>query len=368
MKIMHVETGRHLYGGALQVFYLLRGLHERGVENLLVCPVGSAIATEAAPFAQIREVPMRGDLDVLFGWRLWRLVKQERPDILHIHSRRGADLWGSLTTRLTGQAAILTRRVDNPEPEWLAHFKYQPFKKVVTISEGIRNVLLSEGLCEEQLLCIHSAVDFDAWQMSRDRGWFESEFGISRSQKAVGVVAQMIERKGHRFLIEAIPAIVQKVPDTRFLFLGKGPLEPELKQLCIDRSVDHLVRFSGFRDDLPRIMPNLDLLVHPALMEGLGVSLLQAAAAGVPIVGSRAGGIPEIVRHGENGYLVQPGSVEGLERFCVELLEDPEKGPSFGTSGKQIVLDSFVIPAMVGDNLRLYEKTAGSNGRDHAST
>ena len=74
MKVMHVETGRHLYGGALQVFYLLRGLHGQGVENLLVCPAGSAISTAAVPFAQIYELPMLGDLDFLFGFHLWRLV------------------------------------------------------------------------------------------------------------------------------------------------------------------------------------------------------------------------------------------------------------------------------------------------------
>jgi glycosyltransferase involved in cell wall biosynthesis len=358
MKVMHVETGRHLYGGALQVFYLLRGLHDKGIENLLVCPAGSAISAAAAPFARICEVPMRGDLDVLFGWHLWRLVKRERPDILHIHSRRGADLWGSLLIRLTGQPAILTRRVDNPEAAWLVHSKYQPFKKVVTISEGIRQVLLSEGLGEEKLQCIHSAVDCDAWQVPRDRRWFEVEFGITCAQKAVGVIAQMIERKGHRLLIEAIPKIVRNVPSVRFLFLGQGPLETELKQQCVNNSVDHLVRFAGFRDDLPRVMPNLDLLVHPALMEGLGVSLLQAAACGVPIVASKVGGIPEIIRHGTNGFLIQPGSVSELERFCIELLEDTERANRFIQTGRRIVLDNFTIPTMVDGNLRLYEDVA----------
>jgi len=361
MKAMHVETGRHLYGGALQVFYLLRGLHDKGINNLLVCPVGSAISAAAAPFSQIHEVPMRGDLDVTFGWRLWRLVIQERPDILHIHSRRGADLWGSLIARMTGNPAILTRRVDNPEASWLVHFKYQPFKKVVTISDGIRTVLLSEGLGEDKLQCIHSAVDFDDWQVPRDKKWFEAEFGLTCGQKAVGVVAQMIERKGHRFLIEAIPGIARNVPHARFLFLGQGPLKTELKQLCVDNSVDHLVHFADFRSDLPRIVPNLDLLVHPALMEGLGVSLLQAAACGVPIVASRAGGIPEIVRHGVNGFLTQPGSVSELERFCVELLEDAEQANRFIRSGKRIVQDNFAIPAMVDSNLRLYENVAGTH-------
>lgn len=355
MKVMHVETGRHLYGGALQVFYLLRGLHGKGIENLLVCPAGSAIADEAAPFAQIHPVPMRGDLDALFGWRLWQLVQRKRPDILHIHSRRGADLWGSLVARLGDQKAVLTRRVDNPEPRWLARIKYRPFRKVVTISDGIREVMLDEGLSAEQLQRIYSAVDFDAWQIPRDRSWFDAEFHVGASQNVVGVIAQLIERKGHRFLIDAIPAIVQKVPDARFLFLGQGPLEAELRQLCRDHSIEHLVHFTGFRDDLPRILPNLDLVVHPALMEGLGVSLLQAAAAGIPIVAGRAGGIPEVVRDGQNGRLLDPRDTVMLSSAVTDLLLNDNRARHMGTIGREIVRQEFSITKMVSEYLALYD-------------
>lgn len=356
MKIMHVETGRHLYGGALQVFYLVRGLHAAGMENLLVCPAGSAIAREAAPFAAIHDVPVHGDLDILFGWRLWQLVKQARPDILHIHSRRGADLWGCLVARLTGQTAILTRRVDNPESRWLAGFKYRPYQKVVAISDGIRQVLLTEGVAVDKLHRIHSAVDFDAWQVPRDRSWFEAEFSIGRCQKAVGVIAQLIDRKGHRFLIDAIPAIVQKVPDARFLFLGQGPLETDLKQRCLERSLGHMVHFAGFRGDLPRIMPNLDLVVHPALMEGLGVSLLQAGAAGIPIVAGRSGGIPEVVKDGQNGVLLDPRDTAMLSSTVIDLLSNPQRARAMGGMGQEMVHNHFSIAAMVNAYRTLYDQ------------
>jgi glycosyltransferase involved in cell wall biosynthesis len=355
---MHVEAGRHLYGGAMQVFYLLRGLHERGVENLLVCPAGSAIAAAAAPFAQIRAVPLRGDLDVSFGWRLWRLVREERPDILHIHSRRGADLWGGLVAGLSGQTAILTRRVDNPEPACLARWKYRPYRHLVAISEGIRRVMLAQGVQEDRLTCVRSAIDIRPYAQAADREWFRGEFNLPKHAVAVGVIAQLIKRKGHRFLIEAAPGILQACPDARFLIFGKGPESGRLEALCRETGVFDAFRFTGFREDLAKILPNLQLVVHPALMEGLGIALLQACAAGVPIVAARAGGIPEVVRDDVNGVLVEPGDAAGLARAVSALLQDPDRRARLGRSGEALVAAEFSVEAMVDGNLSIY-RTAG---------
>ena len=354
MRVLHIETGMNLYGGALQVFYLLRGLHEQGVENLLVCSKGSAIATEAQPFAKVIEIPMHGDVDVLFGWRLLQTLRRERPDLVHAHSRRGADLWGALAARIAGIPALVTRRVDNPEPGWLARLKYRQFTHVVTISNGIRDVLLAEGVPADHVTCIHSAVDIDAWQGEEDRDWLNREFNLPPGGKVVAVIAQLIERKGHRFLFEALPKILDQVPNAHFLILGKGPLETELKELCKALQIESHVLFAGFRDDLQRIMPNLDLVVHPALMEGLGVSLLQAAACGVPIVAGRAGGIPEIVEDGVNGYLVEPGNADVLVGPITELLSNPETRKRMGESGQRIVHERFSIKAMVSGYLKFY--------------
>jgi glycosyltransferase involved in cell wall biosynthesis len=359
VKILHVETGRHLYGGALQVLYLLRGLKAERVESVLLCPAGSAISQVAAEVARVYAVPMRGEADPTFAWRLWRTMLRERPDILHIHSRRGADLWGSLVTRWSGVPAVLTRRVDNPEPGWLARWKYRPFHTVVTISEGIRRVLLAEGVPPTKVQCVRSAIEVAAWQHPADRGWFAREFELPEAALPVGVIAQLIERKGHRYLIEALPAILARVPAARFLFFGQGPLKGELEARCRECGVAGQVVFAGFRDDLPRILPNLSLVVHPALMEGLGVSLIQAAAAGVPVVASRAGGMPEIVRDGVNGVLVEPGSVAALEAEVAALLGDPQRLARLGDGGRALAANEFSVAAMVAGNLAVYRAIAG---------
>jgi len=287
MRVLHVETGRNLYGGALQVLYLLKGLKERGVSSTLVCAKGADIARAAEGYADaIHAVPMRGDLDLPFIFRLNGLIRREAPDILHLHSRRGADVLGGISSLITRTKCVLTRRVDNPEPRFLAGIKYKMYDRVMTISEGIKEVMLSEGVPPGKVSCVRSAVDTSEYVCQGDTGWFMDQFDLKEGEVPVGMVAQFIERKGHRHLIHAAPGILSEHPEVRFLFFGRGPLEDEIKKLAADEGVNHAVKFCGFRDDLHRILPCLFALVHPASMEGLGVSLLQAAASCVPIAGA----------------------------------------------------------------------------------
>lgn len=367
MKIFHVETGRHLYGGALQVCYLMEGLAQRGIDNLLVCTQGSRIAQEAAGYATVCELPMKGELDLLFPFRLLRLIRQHRPDIVHVHSRRGADLWGGICGRIAGVPAVITRRVDNREWPPFARLKYGSYSRVVSISEGIRQVLLSEGLASDKVDCIHSVVDFEQYQQPRDREWFEAQFGVPATAPLIGMIAQLIPRKGHRFLLEVLPRLLERFPTLRVVFFGQGPLQQELQESINEHQLNGVVSLAGFRKDMHKILPCLDLVVHPALMEGLGVSLLQAAAAGVPIVGARAGGIPEVVRDGLNGRLVEPGNSEALFAAVSELLADSTLARTYGAAGRELVQRDFSIGTMVEGYVRLYRKLARS-GADENNT
>ena len=357
MKIVHVETGMNLYGGALQVLYLLRGLKDISeTENILVCPPGSDIASPASDAARVRGVPMRGDLDIPFLLRLTRIIRDEKPDIVHLHSRRGADLFGGVASRLTGTRCLLTRRVDNPEPRSLVMAKYRLYDRIITISQGILEVLEKEGVPGEKLTCVHSAVDTEKYALPPDPERFRAEFNIPEGTRTCGTVAQFIPRKGHRFLLRAVPEIFKARPETIFLFFGKGPLENLLKQECSTAGISDRVIFTGFREDLHLILPCLNILVHPALMEGLGVSLLQAAAAGVPIIGTRVGGIPEAVTDGVNGLLVPPEDSPAITRAVLRLLGDSALAMRMGSEGRRIAKERFSIEAMVKGNLEVYRE------------
>ena len=366
--ILHIETGRNLYGGALQVYYLMKSLAENDCHNTLVCPSNSHLASTSLPQSQTCHVPMKGELDVLFLSRLVRIISAEQPDIVHVHSRRGADLWGAAAAWRMGIPAIITRRVDNPENPFFARLKYRFYRRVVTISEEIRRILHSEGIPSEKIEVIPSAVDTQRFNTTCDRDWFRSEFDLNPDHRTIGMLAQFIPRKGHRFLISAAPEILSRFPEARILLFGKGPLQNSIRKQCSRKQLGDKILFAGFRDDMERILPCLNVVVHPATLEGLGVSLLQAAAAGVPIVATRVGGIPEIVENGINGYLIEAGNIQAITNRVINLLEDPKKSKSFGSCGRKKVESQFSIDTMVKRYLSVYRKVLAEwdlNCRSH---
>ena len=357
MKILHVESGMHLYGGAKQVVYLLDGLQQRGVESVLVCPKGSAVAEAVRGLGiRVHEITMRGDHDLPLIWRLKRLMQQERADLVHLHSRRGADILGGIAARLAGVRVVVSRRVDNPETRLAVKLKYRLYDRVITISQGIADVLVEEGLPSEKLVCVRSAVDAVAYQKACDPAWFQETFQLNGDEVVMGMVAQLIPRKGHRVMLEAMSRLVGRFPAARLLVFGRGPLEEELAQWVDELQLQRQVTLAGFRTDLDRVLPCLDMLVHPALMEGLGIALLQAASAGLPIVAVNAGGMPEAVEDGVNGRLVGAGNVDELAEAVGELLSDEALRRRMGEAGRKKMLQAFSIDGMVEGNLKVYSQ------------
>jgi glycosyltransferase involved in cell wall biosynthesis len=356
MKVLHVEAGRNLYGGAQQVLYLLEGLHRRGIDNVLACPRRSALSAAAAPFAQVHAMPMWGDMDALMALRLYRLMQRVRPDIVHLHSRIGADVMGGIAARLSGLPVVYSRRQDNPEPRWSVRLKYRLHHRVIAISDGIAQLKLSEGLAPQRLRVVRSVVDATPYRGERDMPWFRAQLSLPAGSRTLAVVAQLIERKGHLVLLDALPPLLREFPDLHVRFFGKGPLEHRLRDEIDARGMRERVTLAGFRDDLPRMLPCVDLLVHPAYREGLGVSLLQASAAGVPIVACRAGGIPEAVRDGINGLLVPPGDSAALREAIARLLRDPGLAQRMGAAGRELVAREFSPDSMVEGNLAVYRE------------
>jgi len=356
-KILHVETGRHLHGGAQQVVHLVTGLAQHGIASVLACARGSEIADALAGVAErIVELPIGGELDFLLTSRLRRLAREEQIDLVHLHSRRGADVFGGLAARWGRLPVVLSRRVDTPESRLVCAVKYRLYDRVIAISECIERVLRAGGVPANKLRCVHSGVDPAPYQQPADRGWVCREFGLAEDDLLVGLVAQLIPRKGHAVLLDAMDHLRADYPQLRVLLFGRGPLEASLREEIDQRRLKQHVQLAGFRPDLPKIVPALDLIVHPALAEGLGVALIQAAAAGVPIIGARAGGIPEIVRHEENGLLVEPGDAAGLAAAIERLLADEPLRKQFGAAGRELVARQFTFDRMVAGNLEVYRE------------
>ena len=357
MSVIHLETGRHLYGGALQVLYLARGLQERGVHSVVMVPKGSEVAGAARKrWLRVEEFPYHGEGDVVSLARLaWRFSRAD-VELVHLHSRRGADTLGAVAANLARAPVILTRRVDNREASWIVGAKYGLYRRVVAISAAVRDVLVDQGVPAEKISLVHSAVDASDWRAPCGATERDREFDLEPGLPAGAMVAQFISRKGHWVLVDALAILKRRGLTPSVVLFGRGPLERNVATLAEVAGVAGQIRFAGFRDDLHRWLGSFDFCVHPALREGLGVAALQAGAAGIPVVAARAGGIPEILDDGRTGFLCPPADAGALATAVAGVLEDPAAARAMGRCARDRIEALFSVSAMVEGNLDVYRE------------
>ena len=343
-------------GGPQQVVYLINALRERGHESTLVCPPDSGIDTVARENGiRVQNLFCAGDLDLPFAYRLSQFLKDEKPDLVHCHSRRGADILGGLAATVADVPAVVSRRVDNTEMRVVAAIRYRPFSKVIAISNAIAEVLRDRGVEDERLEIIRSAVDIDAFPGTADCGAVRAEFGLAEDDFVVAAAGQLIPRKGHQFLLQAVADLKDRYPQLRLVVFGDGYLHNQLEAQASSLGLDDVVQFAGFRDDLDSFISCFDLFAHPALAEGLGVAALKAAAASVPVVGFAAGGMVEAVVHEETGLLVEPEDSDALWKAMARFIDNPDLRESFAAAGRERMQNDFSIATMADKHVALYK-------------
>lgn len=366
-----------MLGGANQVRSLVQGLRGRGVANVLVCPPGDIAGARihglrfTAGFAGQDEtawvwpagdgtivLPMGGDLDFGLARRLRAVFRSVRPDIVHVHSRRGADLFAGRACLAEGLPAVLTRRVDNPEPAFWARFKYRPYRAIVAISRAVEVELTgSAGLDQARIRRIPSAVNAHEFLPDRTaRARLLAEFAFPEDAFVAAVSAQLIRRKGHDVLLACLPELVQRHRELRVVCFGDGPLKRHLRRRTAALGLGRHVLFTGFRRDLPALLPGVDVLVHPARREGLGVALLEAMSSSVPIVASAVGGIVDVVESGVEGLLVPPDNPAELGAALERLIGDTCLRKHMGMAGRVRVRRDFSVELMAERYLGLYRE------------
>jgi glycosyltransferase involved in cell wall biosynthesis len=364
MRVVHLEAGRHLYGGARQVAHLIAGLEQLDVENVLLCARGSAIARAALPAESI-ELPLNGELDVGQLGRLSKVLQTLGADLLHVHSRRGADLYGGFAARRAGMPAVLTRRVDSREPAVWMRAKWRPYARIIAISNHIRTDLIERaGFASARVPLVASAVDADRFAPRPDSGRLAQAFGVPRDALVLGCVAQLIPRKGHRVLLQAFKQLARDDARLQLICFGTGPLRATLERQIAALELGRRVVLAGYREDLPELLGELAVLVHPAEREGLGVAVLEAMSAGVPVVAARAGGVPDSIAHEDTGLLVAPGDAAALATAIQRLLADAALRARLVEHGRHKIETDFSIARMAGGNLRVYQEVLGSRGAD----
>ncbi|HNP37485.1 MAG TPA: glycosyltransferase family 4 protein [Woeseiaceae bacterium] len=356
MKILHVETGRHFYGGPQQVVYLVAALQQLGHENTVVCPPGSGADSAArAKGIRVQNLFCAGDLDLPFAYRLTQYINETKPDLVHCHSRRGADVLGGLAASFADVPAVVTRRVDNTEMQLIATLRYRPFKKIIAISDAIAEVLRGLGVDDSRLAVIRSAVDAGAFASAPDRAAFQKQFAVPEGTFVMAAAGQLIARKGHRFLLDALGKLRAEGRPIRLILFGEGELEAALRAQAADLKLGEAVQFAGYRDDLDTYVGCFDLFAHPSLAEGLGVATLKAQAAGVPVVGFAAGGVSEAVEDGATGLLVAPEDTAALAAAIARLMDDDARRGQMGAAGRVRMREEFSIEVMTRRHIELYD-------------
>ncbi|MEW6486597.1 MAG: glycosyltransferase family 4 protein [Thermodesulfobacteriota bacterium] len=355
--VLHIDTGRTWRGGQQQVFYLHRGLLERGVDSRLVCSAGGELLRRcAAQGLPAAGAPLRGEWDVLSAWALARRIRRLRPSLVHAHSSH-AQMLALLACRLAGaRNLVATRRVDFVPPRHpVNRWKYGGVARWIAISQAIADILRDFGIPEERLRVVPSGVlprPADAGAAAA----FRRELGVAPDQPLVGNIAHLADHKGQTYLVDALQRVLERVPRVRCVIVGQGELEAPLKEQARRLGLGRHLVFTGFRDDVDAIMEALDLFVMSSHLEGLGTIVMDALLAGKPVVATRTGGIPEIIQDGVHGLLVPPRDPAALAEAVLRLLEDGALAARLASAGQERVRNRFGVGAMVQGNLAVYRE------------
>jgi L-malate glycosyltransferase len=371
MFSIHVDTARTWRGGQRQVLLTVLGLRELGHRALLVAHPEGELAQRASEGHDLILLAPRTEVDLHAGWKLSRVVKDLRPDIVHAHDPHAvavASLALSFMTSGKCPALISSRRVAfHLKGNAFSRWKYHQVDCFVAASEAIHHMLIEDGIDPGRVVTVYEGIDLGRVQAEAPAS-IHAEFWLPTQAPLVGAVAALTQEKGHKYLIDAAALVVREVPDARFVILGEGDLRPALERQIKELHLDKHVLLPGFRADILAFIKSFDLFVMSSLAEGLGTSLLDAMAFSKATVATDTGGIPEVVSHGETGLLVAPRDHRALAAAISGLLKDQERRERMGRAGLERVKRLFTAERMVERTLDVYRARAGSHSESVGGT
>lgn len=357
MKTLHIDSEKSWGGGQRQVAGLILYLRESGHDVKLVCRPGSKLEGWAREKGvESISVEMKSTLSFASVLALKSVIARERPDVVHLHASR-AHVLGSAAARLAGaRVVIATRRMSDPVkmvwPNTSAYGKWTT--AIVAISSAVRDVLVDCGVDPAKIRLIPSGTDIERFENARPDPALRSRLGIDATTPIVCVAATLGRLKGVGYLIEAAALLAERGTPIHLVIAGDGELRSELEQLACERCV--AASFIGFCADMPTLLASVDVFVMPSLSEGLGVAVLEAMAAGRPVVASAVGGLKESVVDGVTGFLVPPGDPNALAEGIGRLVENPSLAAEFGSAGRARARADFSLENMARRNEELYRE------------
>ena len=354
-----------------RVFHLIKGLGRGGAEVLLEQTLrfgdlrrfdyafGYFLPWKDAMVEPLRRLgaevvcfEARSDLAVLTSvGRVARELRRRRPDLLHCHLPLSGVV-GRWAGRRAGVPVVytehniqeryrpLTRRLN------LATWSLQ--ERVIAVSGEVAASIAQRKNSTTPVVVVPNGIDVDRFDPDRtDGSGIRRELGIAADAPVVGTVAVFRLQKRLHDWLAAAQVVLERHPDARFLLVGDGPLRAELEAAAAARGLERAVIFPGLREDVRPYMAAMDVFLMTSIFEGLPIALLEAMAMRRPIVATPVGGIPEVVRNGKDGLLVEPGDVGATAAAILRLLADRAGAIELGAAARRRVAESFSAPVMM---------------------
>lgn len=331
LSVVHVASGREWRGGQRQVWLLAEGLARLGVDQVVVTGGKSELARRLqAGGVRVRSASWSIGIDPRVVWPILREL-HHRSAVLHAHDAHALALAG-ICSSLTKAPLIVTRRVD-------FHLRSRRFWKradrVIAISQAVADVLVSDGIQQDRITVIHSGISLDSLRQTVRLG-IRERLGIPPGVRVAANVAALVPHKDHVTLINAAKMLETRFPNLHWVVAGQGELKEQLEAQIERLGLTQRVHLMGHLDQPERLTADADLFVMSSREEGLGTSVLEAMALGIPIASTSAGGLPEVLGRGA-GLLVPPQDPAALSEAVARILDDPDLGRQLSERAREQV-------------------------------
>lgn len=356
MKVLILDLSRRYGGASTRAITLARGL--RDWESAIGALEGSPVARTAAQ-ANIPVVTLgRSRVDPRLPFRIAQVIRTggyQLVDTQNIQSQ----VWGSLGAALSGAALVSTlnslyveeqgRSLKGRIYNILQQLTGWRTDRYVAVSEDIRRSLGKTGISEERIDLIRNAIATERTRSGPASGEVRSSLGLPADATVCVAVGRLVWAKGYGDLIEAFARLASQVANAYLVIVGEGALHAQLQAQIKQANLSRRVLLAGYFDHerVLDILGTSDIFVMSSRTEGVPYALLEAAALGLPILATRCGGIPEVVRDGEEALLVDPADISGLAAGLVALCTDPARARDFGARAMQRIREDFSLSAEI---------------------
>ena len=339
--------------------YTVLGLRAIGHRTALVADAEGALFQRMSEGLDLVPLSTRGEIDLAAAWRLSRVLKQLRPEILHAHDPGAVAMAAtalSIASPRPRPPLVASRRIEFPiARNSFSTWKYSQVDCFLAISQAVRDRLIADRIPPAKIEIVHEGVDVERI-VSLPHGNLHAALFLPTHSPIVATIGALVAQKDHHTLIDAAAIVVKQVSDVRFVILGEGDLRPNLEKQIKHLHLERHVFLAGFRADVLELLKDIDVFALSSTHEGMCTSLLDAMAAAKPAVATAVGGVPEVVADMETGFLVRPKEPEALASRIVQLLKDQQLRRRMGKAGLERARRLFTVERMV-------EQTAAAYGR-----